>query len=104
VRKCPEGWISGRWVALLVGAARRWLRLVVGRILLVMRGVVLLLILVFGVLIHGVLRCFLMFRVLILDIWMFAIVLRVLCCRFLVVHKSLHLIVPPLSESGNKVL
>jgi hypothetical protein len=88
VRKCPEGWLSGRYVALLVGAARRWLRVVVGRILLVMRGVVLLLILVFGILIYRVLRCSLVFWVLILSSWMFAIVLRVLCCRFLVVHKT----------------
>ena len=53
-----------------------------------MHGIVLLLILVFGVLIYRMLRCFLVFWVLILSIWVFVIVLRVLCCSFFVIHNA----------------
>jgi hypothetical protein len=84
----PGGLVIRAAVELLVGATRCCLRLVVGWILLIMRGVVLLLILVFGVLIYRMLHCFLVFWVLILSIWMFVILLRVLRCSLLVVHKA----------------
>jgi hypothetical protein len=51
-------------------------------------AVVLLLILVFGVLIYRMLHWFLVSWVLILSIWMLGIVLRVLRCSFLVVHRA----------------
>jgi len=74
-----------RAAELFLGAACCGLRLIVGWILLVMRGVVPLLILMLGVLIYRMLRRFLVFWVLILTIWMLA---RDLRCSFLFVHKA----------------
>jgi hypothetical protein len=93
----PDGWVPRRRAELFLGTARCSLRLVAGRVLLVMHGVVLLLILMLGVLIYRMLYCFLMFWVLIMSIWMLGIALRVLCSSFLFVHKSLHLMVTLLS-------
>jgi hypothetical protein len=86
--KCPDGWLSERRAELFLGAARCSLRLVAGRVLLVMHGVVLLLILMLRVLIYRMLHCFLVFWVLILSIWMLGIVLRDLRCSFLFIHKA----------------